>query len=63
LAVRVGANVQPGQTLIVRGSVENAPMMRRVAEAAWAAGAGDVQALYLDLRLSYLRGSTSARRC
>ena len=55
LAVRVGANVQPGQTLIVRGSVENAPMMRRVAEAGWAAGAGDVQALYLDLRLSYLR--------
>jgi aminopeptidase len=55
LAVRVGANVQPGQTLIVRGTVDNAAMVRRIAEAGWAAGAGDVQALYLDLHLSHLR--------
>jgi aminopeptidase len=30
-------------------------MVRRIAEAGWAAGAGDVQALYLDLHLSHLR--------
>jgi aminopeptidase len=48
LAVRVGANVQPGQTLFVLGEPEHAGLMRAVAAAGWAAGAGDVQPLYRD---------------
>jgi aminopeptidase len=48
LAVRVGANVQPGQTLFVLGEPEHAALMRAVAAAGWAAGAGDVQPIYRD---------------
>jgi aminopeptidase len=48
LAVRVGANVQDGQTLFVVGHPEHAALMRAVAEAGWKAGAGDVQFIYRD---------------
>ena len=48
LAVRVGVNLQPGQTLFVVGQPEHAALMRAVAEAGWTAGAGDVQLVYRD---------------
>jgi aminopeptidase len=48
LAVRVGANVQPGQKVFVLGAPENAPLVRAVLAAAWEAGAGDVEAIYVD---------------
>jgi aminopeptidase len=48
LAVRVGANVQPGQELIVCGDVEHAPLVRATMEEGWRAGASDVQCRYLD---------------
>ncbi len=48
LAVRIGANVQPGQTLFVFAQPEHAPLARAVVEAAWLAGAGDVQVVYRD---------------
>lgn len=48
LAVRVGANLQPGQTLHLIGEPEHAPLLRSLAEAGWRAGAGDVQCVYLD---------------
>lgn len=48
LAVRVGVNLQAGQTLFVVGHPEHAELMRAVAEAGWQAGAGDVQLLYRD---------------
>jgi aminopeptidase len=48
LAVRVGANVQPGQLVIVNGNVEHAPLMRAVARAAYKAGAGRVEPRYID---------------
>jgi aminopeptidase len=48
LAVRVGANVQPGQKLLVFGEPEHAPLLRALAEAGWKAGAGDVECFYLD---------------
>jgi leucyl aminopeptidase (aminopeptidase T) len=37
LAVRIGANVQPGQLVVVNGMVENAPLMREIARAAYRA--------------------------
>ena len=48
LAVRVGANLQPGQKLGLIGEPEHASLLRALAEAGWAAGAGDVECLYLD---------------
>jgi aminopeptidase len=48
LAVRVGANVQPGQMVEVLGRVEHAPVVRAVTRAAYAAGARYVDVFYSD---------------
>jgi aminopeptidase len=48
LIVRVGANVQPGQIVIVYGLVEHAPLIRAVTEKAYAAGARYVDVPYND---------------
>src|SRR5229473_763186 len=52
LAVRVGANVQPGQLVVVRGNVENAPLMREIARASFRAGAHRVEANYVDMHFT-----------
>src|SRR5262245_10746466 len=49
LAVRVGANVQPGQNVVVVALVEHVPVARAVARAAYRAGARHVQSFYSDL--------------
>lgn len=48
LAVEVGANVQTGQYVVVRGRVEHAPLAREIARAAYRAGASYVQSGYSD---------------
>jgi aminopeptidase len=48
LCVRVGANVQPGQEVLVHGLVENAPLVRALARQAYLAGAAYVNVLYWD---------------
>ncbi len=48
LIVRVGANVQPGQTVLVNAYVEQAPFARALAEAAYARGARYVDVWYWD---------------
>ena len=48
LIVRVGANVQPGQTVFVTGLVEHAPLVRAIARSAYAAGARFVDVTYGD---------------
>jgi aminopeptidase len=48
LAVRVGANVQPGQLVEVVGRVEHADVARAVTRAAYDAGAAYVDVLYSD---------------
>ena len=48
LAVRVGANVQKGQTLFVSGNVAHAPLLRAFARAGYAAGARYVDVLFVD---------------
>ena len=48
LAVRVGANVEPGQLVSVIGQVEHAPLMRATARSAWKAGARYVDVAYRD---------------
>ncbi len=48
LAVRVGANVQPGQLVDVIANVEHAPVARAVTRAAYEAGARYVDVRYTD---------------
>jgi aminopeptidase len=51
LAVRVGANVAGGQYVLVDGLVEHAPLARRIAQVAYAAGASFVDVRYADLHV------------
>ena len=51
LAVRVGANVQPGQLVEVLARVEHAPVARAVTRAAYEAGARYVDVYYSDQHL------------
>jgi aminopeptidase len=48
LAVHVGLNLQPGQTLGVNALVEHSPLVRAVAREAYAAGARYVDVTYAD---------------
>ena len=48
LAVRVGANVQPGQLVEVLGRVEHVELVRAVTRAAYEAGASYVDVFYSD---------------
>ena len=51
LIVRVGANVQPGQTVFVTALVEHAPLARALGRAGYAAGARLVDVRYVDNHL------------
>jgi aminopeptidase len=59
LAVRVGANVQPGQLVEVLARVEHAEMARAVTRSAYRAGARYVDVLYTDqhLRRALIEGA------
>jgi aminopeptidase len=48
LAVQVGLNLQPGQTLAVNALVEHAPLVRAVANEAYTSGARYVDVAYSD---------------
>ena len=48
LAVRVGANVQAGQTVFIHPQIEHAPLARAMARAAYKAGARYVDVTYRD---------------
>ncbi len=53
LVVRVGANVAEGQYVLVDGLVEFAPLVRELADAAYAAGARFVDVRYADLHVKH----------
>ncbi len=48
LTVRIGANVQPGQTVFVNTIVQHAPLVRALARASYRAGARYVDVRYRD---------------
>jgi aminopeptidase len=48
VAVRIGCNLQPGQHLTVHAPPEAVELARAVLEAAWRAGAGDADVIYVD---------------
>ena len=54
LLVRMGANVQKGQTLIVRAQTEVYPFVEILADEAYKAGAGDVQIEWSNQTLTKL---------
>jgi aminopeptidase len=53
LIVRVGANLQPGQTLFVHGMAAHAPLVRALARAGYQAGARYVDVLYVDQHVKH----------
>src|SRR3954468_14975900 len=48
LVVRVGANLQPGQTLFVNAAPEHVDLARAIARAGYRAGASFVDVRYVD---------------
>lgn len=52
LTVEVGANVQKGQLVVIAAMVENAPLVRAIARAAYRAGARRVEPEYIDRHLT-----------
>lgn len=48
LTVSVGANVQPGQLVVILGQVEQTALAREIARAAYRAGARLVEPMYVD---------------
>ena len=55
LTVSVGANVQPGQLVVIFTLLENAPLAREVARAAYRAGASIVEPRYVDRHFTRAR--------
>jgi aminopeptidase len=51
IVVRIGANVQPGQGVVILAQVEHAPVARAIAAAAYRAGARRVDVDYGDLHV------------
>ena len=63
LIVRVGANVQPGQTVYIQALVEHAPLVRAIGRASYDAGARLVDVRYVDnhLRRSFIEHAAEDR--
>jgi aminopeptidase len=48
LSIKTGVSLQPGQDLLITAPIEAAPLVRRLADHAYKAGAGIVTTLYTD---------------
>ena len=55
VVVRIGLNLRRGQRLLIRGILDDAPLIRKVTESAYKAGAVFVDVLYTDERLTRIR--------
>lgn len=55
VVVRVGLNLRKGQRLLLRGILDDAPLMRKVTESAYKAGAIYVEPIYSDERIARIR--------
>lgn len=55
LAVEIGVNIQKGQNLLVRATLETAPFVRKIVKKAYEAGAHDVIVLWSDEATSRIR--------
>ena len=57
LAVQVGVNIQPGQTLLVRSPIECATFVRKVVEHAYKLGAKNVHIEWSDEECTLIKYS------
>lgn len=55
VVVRIGLNLRKGQRLLLRGILDDAPLMRKVTESAYKAGAVYVEPVYADERITRIR--------
>jgi aminopeptidase len=55
MAVKIGVNVQPGQRLMIRAPIDNAPLARLLAISAYQAGARLVDVIWEDEQLELIR--------
>ncbi len=55
VVVRVGLNLRKGQRLLLRGILDDAPLMRKVTESAYKAGAVYVEPVYADEQITRIR--------
>lgn len=55
LLVKLGVNLQPGQPLLIRTTIETAPLVRLVTEAAYQAGAKHVMVVWSDQEMDRIR--------
>ena len=55
LAIKVGVNIQEGQTLLVRSPIECAPFVRKVVKHAYEAGAKNVHIEWSDEECTLLK--------
>ena len=55
VVVHIGLNLRKGQRLLIRGILEDAPLIRKVTESAYRAGALLVDVAYSDERLTRIR--------
>jgi aminopeptidase len=55
VAVKVGLQLQPGQDLVMTAPINALPLVRRIAEHAYRAGAGIVQPIFSDEQLTLAR--------
>lgn len=60
LAVKVGVNVQPGQTLVINSTLEGAELVRLIVEKAYEAGARTVKVNWSDDTVTRLRYQLAA---
>jgi aminopeptidase len=55
VVVHIGLNLRKGQRLLIRGILDDAPLIRKVTESAYKAGAIYVDVLFTDERITRLR--------
>ena len=55
VVVHIGLNLRKGQRLLIRGILDDAPLIRKVTESAYKAGATLVDVAYTDERLTRIR--------
>jgi aminopeptidase len=55
LVVKIGVNVRPGQRVMIRASLDNAPLVRLIASSAYQAGVRLVDVIWEDEQLELIR--------
>lgn len=63
LAVKIGVNIQPGQTLVVSAMIDSAELVQQIVRKAYEAGAKLVKVNYTDEAVSRMRYDLASDEC